>query len=55
MNLEGMKDEIIGSGLRGSSTLQVTPSMKKNVCAFIEKAVSKTYIDVLQRISAEYL
>lgn len=29
--------------------------MKKNTCMFLEKAAQKTYIDVLQRVSAEYL
>lgn len=31
------------------------PSVKKNVCNFIERAAQETYIDVLQRISNEIL
>ena len=31
------------------------PTIKKNCCIFIERAAQKTYIDVLQRISAEIM
>ena len=29
--------------------------MKKNTCVFLEKAAQQTYIDILQRVSADYL
>jgi len=42
-NIESVKDDLISTGLQDkpSSTdksLQVTPSMKKNTCVFLEKA-----------------
>ena len=52
VNIEQIKDDLIQTGLldKPASTdksLQVTPSMKKNTCVFLEKAAQKTYIDVL--------
>ena len=29
--------------------------MKTNTCLFLEKAAQRTYIDVLQRVSSDYL
>ena len=31
------------------------PTVKKNTCAFIEKAAQKTYIDILQKCAVEIL
>ena len=52
LNIESVKDDLISPGLQDKPSttdkaLQVTPSMKKNTCVFLEKAVQKTYIDVL--------
>ena len=60
VNIEQIKDDLISTGLldKPSTTdksLQVTPSMKKNTCMFLEKAAQKTYIDVLQRVSSDFL
>lgn len=60
VNIEQIKDDLIFTGLleKPSNTdksLQVTPSMKKNTCLFLEKAAQRTYIDVLQRVSSDYL
>lgn len=49
-NIEGLKEQLIGVGLSDKA-----PSVKKNTCLFLEKLVQKTYIDVLQRVSGEFL
>ena len=60
INIEQMKDDLISTGLLDKpattdKSLQVTPSMKKNTCVFLEKAAQQTYIDVLQRVSSDFL
>ena len=51
-NLESMKDELLSTAFSEKTT---SPLVKKNICIFLEKAIQKTYIDVLQRISGELL
>lgn len=48
-NLEHIQEEII-SGLGDKA-----PTIKINLCLFLEKAIQVTYIDVLQRISGAFL
>lgn len=48
-NLENILENVL------ASLADKAPSVKTNVCAFIEKAAQVTYIDVLQRISGEML
>lgn len=50
INIEGLKDDLIGTGLSDKA-----PSVKKNTCTFLEKLIQKTYIDVLQRVSGDFL
>lgn len=49
-NIEALKDEFIDTGLKDAS-----PSVRKQTCLFLEGMVQKTYIDVLQRVSGDFL
>lgn len=49
-NIEVLKDSLVGVGLSDKA-----PTVKKSTCAFLEKHVQQTYIDVLQRVSTEYI
>jgi hypothetical protein len=48
--IEVLKDDLIASGLQDKA-----PIVKRQVCSFLEQACQKTYIDVLQRVSGEFL
>jgi cytoskeleton-associated protein 5 len=48
-NLENLLPELV------PAFTDKAPSVKKNVCDYISKAAQETYIDALQRISAEIL
>jgi hypothetical protein len=49
VTIENIMHDII-TGLQDKA-----PTVKKSICAFLDKSAQVTYIDVLQRISGELL
>ena len=50
VSIEVLKEDLISTGLQ-----EKAPSVLQNSCTFLEKLVQKTYIDVLQKVSGDFL